>query len=290
MVTRREALRQMGIVAAGAAGAGALGCSNAESGTPDLREVPAQRLGTLGVQLYTVRSEMTQSVEATLARVAEIGYGEVEFAGYFGHSPTEIRAMLDANGLVAPAAHIGANVLGDQWAGVLESANTIGHTHMVVPSLPMDMRSSLDAWRRTAELFNVAAEQARAAGIQFAYHNHAFEFEEMDGRVQFDVFCEETDPDLVQIELDLFWITHGGSDPIAFFDRWPGRVPLVHVKGRSADGEMVDVGAGAMDWAGIFAHRDHAGIRHYFVEHDQPGEDPFASIQASYTYLRALEL
>ncbi len=246
-------------------------------------------LGDVGVQLYTVRSEMEKDVGATLARVAEIGFKEVEFAGYFGHTPQEIRALLDAAGLTASSAHVPVELVGDDWAGTLELASTIGHDYLVVPSLPNDMRASLDDWRRTAERFNRAAEQSRAAGIQFAYHNHAFEFEEMEERVQFDVFCEETDPDLVRIELDIFWITEGGSDPIAFMKRWPGRVPMVHVKDRTATGQMVDVGAGAIDWAGIFAHRVHAGIRHYYVEHDQP-DGPFRSIETSLRYLSGLAL
>ena len=101
------------------------------------------------------------------------------------------------------------------------------------------------------------------------------------------MFCEESDPDLVAIELDLFWIIHGGGDPIEFINRWPGRVPMVHVKGRTSGGAMVDVGAGDVDWAGIFEHADLAGMEHFFVEHDTPDE-PFRSIEASYGYMRRL--
>ncbi len=299
MLSRREALRRMGGLAAGVVGTAAMGCTGdtvpgetvpgenapGEAGPgSDSGSTPLQRLG---VQLYTVRSEMENGVEPTLERVAAIGYEEVEFAGYFGHSPTEIRGMLARTGLRSPAAHIPPAFEVDAWARILDDANETGHEYVVVASIPQRMRADLDGWRRTAEAMTGAGERARAAGLQYAYHNHDFEFVEMDGRVAFDVFCEESDPDLVQIELDLFWIIHGGGDPVAFFNRWPGRVPLVHVKDRTAAGGMVDVGAGVIDWADIFQHIDDAGMKHFLVEHDRP-DGPFRSIEASYRYLNEL--
>ncbi len=299
MVNRREALRRMGGLAAGAAGASVMGCTGetvpgeaapgeaamtAASGGSD-----TTRLQPLGVQLYTLRSEMEGRVEQTLERVAAIGYQEVEFAGYFGHSPTEIREILARTGLHSPAAHIQPAFETDAWAGILDDANEAGHEYVVVASVPQSMRADLDSWRRTAEAMTGAGERARVAGLQFAYHNHDFEFIEMDGRVPFDVFCEASDPDLVQIELDLYWIIHGGGDPVAFFTRWPGRIPLVHVKDRTAGGEMADVGAGVIDWVELFQHIDQAGMKHFLVEHDRP-DGPFRSIEASYRYLSALQI
>ncbi len=296
MLGRREALRRMGGLAAGAAGAAAMGCSGAT--VPG--EAPptaagsgsgTTRLQPLGVQLYTLRSEMEGRVEQTLERVAAIGYQEVELvrSQYFGHSPTEIREMLARTGLRAPASHIAPSFETDAWERILDDANEVGHEYVVVASIPLNMRANLDDWRRTAEAMTGAGERARAAGLQYAYHNHDFEFIEMDGRVAFDVFCEESDPELVQIELDLYWIIHGGGDPVAFFNRWPGRIPLVHVKDRTGAGEMADVGAGVIDWAGLFQHIDHAGMKHFLVEHDRP-DGAFRSIEASYRYLSRLEV
>ena len=301
MVSRREALRRIGGLAAGWAGAAAMGCigetvpCEAAPGEAALTAAGSgsgtTRLQPLGVQLYTLRSEMEGRVEQTLERVAAIGYQEVEFvrSQYFGHSPTEIRGMLARTGLRAPASHIAPSFETDAWERILDDANEVGHEYVVVASIPLNMRANLDDWRRTAEAMTEAGERARAAGLQYAYHNHDFEFIEMDGRVAFDVFCEASDPDLVQIELDLFWIIHGGGDPVAFFNRWPGRVPLVHVKDRTAAGEMVDVGAGVIDWAGLFQHIGHAGMKHFFVEHDHP-DGAFRSIEASYRYLSRLEV
>ena len=306
MVNRREALRRMGGLAAGAAGASVMGCtgetvpSEAVPGEAAPGEAAmtgasggsgATRLQPLGVQLYTLRSEMEGRVEQTLERVAAIGYQEVEFVRslYFGHSPTEIREMLARTGLRSPAVHIQPAFETDAWARILDDANEAGHEYVVVASIPQSMRADLDSWRRTAEAMTGAGERARAAGLQYAYHNHDFEFIEMDGRVPFDVFCEQSDPDLVQIELDLYWIIHGGGDPVAFFTRWPGRVPLVHVKDRTVGGEMADVGAGVIDWVELFQHIDHAGMKHFLVEHDRP-DGPFRSIEASYRYLSALQI
>ena len=296
MVSRRDALKRMGAMA----GAAAIGCSGESAGgaaeaageaaaptSEATATSTASPIGPIGVQLYTVRSEMPNGVEATLERVAAIGYEEVEFVGYFGHSPSEIREMLVRTGLRSPSRHIAPDFEPDAWAQILDDANETGHQNVVVASIPQSMRSDLDAWRRTAEAMTRAGERARAAGLRYAYHNHDYECAEMEGRVPFDVFCEESDPDLVLIELDLFWIIHGGGDPIEFINRWPGRIPMVHVKDRTAGGDMVDVGAGVIDWAGIFEYAELAGMEHFFVEHDRP-EGPFRSIDASYAYMSGL--
>ena len=279
MVTRREALRRLGLMAAGTVGIGELAC-----GQTDVVTGP---LGPLGVQLYTLRREMAGGVDATLARVAEIGYSEVEFVGYFGRSPAEIRSGLATAGLSSPSAHVDMNAVIADWPNTLDVATTIGHTYLVVPSVPPEMRVTLDHWRAVADIFNRAADEARRAGIQFAYHNHDAEFVPIDGQIPFDLLCEQTDPALVQIELDLFWIIHGGGDPMAFFERWPGRVPMVHLKDRTEEGVMTEVGAGDIDWPTIFGARALAGMRHYFVEHDHPAEG-FSSVAASYEYLSGL--
>jgi sugar phosphate isomerase/epimerase len=284
-ITRREALTRLAVLAVGSPVIGSLSREAAFA----LKETDQTKFpDPLGVQLYTLRTEMERDVAATLARVAEIGYEEVEFAGYFGDSPSEIRRFLADAGLRAPSAHVAPDLVEEAWPATLEAAAAVGHDYVVVPSIPESMRTSLDDWRRTAERLTLAAAEARAVGLQLAYHNHDFEFREMEGRTPLNVFLETADPELVQVELDLFWIVHAGGDPIAFVDRWPGRIPLVHAKGRTADGRMTEVGSGVIDWAEIFQHRERAGIRHYFVEHDRPGK-PFQSVESSFRYLSRLE-
>jgi sugar phosphate isomerase/epimerase len=152
------------------------------------------------------------------------------------------------------------------------------------------MTETLDGYRRAADQLNRAAEQARSAGMRVGFHNHAGEFAPMDGRIPYDVLLEETDPQLVWFEMDLYWIRRGGGDALAYFARHPGRFATVHVKDMDNTPErgMVDVGAGIMDFKALFARREQAGIRHFFVEHDRP-TTPLESIRTSYQYLRQLE-
>ena len=249
----------------------------------------ARRLDKVGIQLYTVRDQMKADFEGTLAHVAEIGYKEVEFAGYFDHTPADVRAILDRHGLSAPSTHIALGEI-DAWKASLDTAKAIGHEYIVVPWIPQEKRLTLDGWKNVAGVFNRAAQLAHDAGLQFAYHNHDFEFPKLEGQVPYDVLLQSTDPKLVQLEIDLYWITKGGQDPLNYFSRWPGRIPLVHVKDSAGAPEhkMADVGQGKIDWKRIFAKRDQAGIKHFFVEHDQPPQ-PFQDIAASYNYLKNLE-
>lgn len=271
----------LALAGAGVAGAALPGVLRAEGA--------AARLDAIGIQLYTLRSLLARDFEGTLSAVAAIGYREVEFAGYFDHQPPEVRRLLDRLGLRAPAAHVAVEALERDPGPVLDAARTIGHEYVVVAWLDADRRNTLDALKRSAEGFNRIGEAARKAGLRFAYHNHNPEFSPIEGRLPYDVFLENTDPRLVWYEMDLYWITLGGGDPLAYFARWPGRFPMVHVKdmGPPPEHRMVDVGAGTINWAALFAHRKQAGIRHYFVEHDNPA-DPLATARASYRYLRAL--
>jgi sugar phosphate isomerase/epimerase len=266
---------------------------------------PAEhKLKAVGVQLYTVRNSMKSDFAGTVAKVAEIGYKEVEFAGYFDHSPKDISALLKKTGLTAPSCHVGYDVVEGKWAEQIEAAHTIGHKFIVCPWIDAKQRTEPDGYQRAAELFQKAGEESHKAGIQFAYHNHTFEFqpsEALGGKLPYDVLLA-TDPQYVKMELDLCWISVAGKDPVEYFNKYPGRFPLVHVKDMkklpkgeegpttNPDKEMPDmseVGGGVIDWKRIFSHAEQAGIQHYFVEHDYPA-DAFASITKSYAYLSTL--
>jgi sugar phosphate isomerase/epimerase len=257
----------------------------------------------VGLQLYSVREKMKKDFEGTIAKVASIGYKEVEFAGYFGHTPVQVRAILEKDDLTSPSCHVDYKVLEpDKWPAEIESAKIIGQSYIVNPWIPEDLRKTEDDWKRAADTFNRAGEASKKAGIQFAYHNHWFEFLPVNGKRPYDMLLEMCDPNLVKMELDLCWITVGGGDPLAYFNRYPGRFPLVHVKdvkklpkvtaGGTQDfgssmKDMTEVGSGIIDWKRIFAQSEKAGIKHYIVEHDNP-KDPFQSIQISYEYLAKL--
>jgi len=257
---------------------------------PRPRRASARKLERIGLQLYTVRAAMARDVEGTLARVAEIGYREVEFAGYFDRTPAAVKAAVASAGLAAPAAHVPYETLGDGWDAVLATAAAIGHSAVLVAWIPREERADLDGWKRVAERFNQAGERAREAGLGFGYHNHGYEFAPLGGQVPYDVLLTATDPALVTFEMDLYWTVQGGGDPLAWFATHPGRFPFVHVKdsGGPPDHRMVDLGRGTIDFAAIFARSDQAGIRHYFVEHDEP-PDPFPFCRDAFAHLRDLE-
>jgi sugar phosphate isomerase/epimerase len=267
--------------------------------------VDAKSIKKVGVQLYTVRTEIEKDFDGTLAKVAAIGFKEVEFAGYFNHSPQDVRDALKRHGLAAPAAHIDyPSLAADKLPDILDQARTIGHEYLVNPWVDEVIRKEPDSWKRIADTFNRAGEQSKRAGIQFAYHNHHFEFVPVDGTLPYDVLLQSCDPKLVKMELDLCWITVAGKDPLDYVHRYPGRFPLVHVKGfrgqPPAEGgntpferampNLTDVGGGGdgIDWKRIFAKSNEAGIKHYFVEHDQP-KAPFESLTNSYGYLSRLK-
>jgi sugar phosphate isomerase/epimerase len=248
------------------------------------------RIDRIGLQLYTVRDLMKNSVERTLSSVAAIGFKEVEFAGYFDRPPRAIKQLLDDNGMTSPSAHIGLAALRGPWNRTLSDAAEIGHKWLVIASLEDADQNSVDAIKRTADLIHKAADDAKFYKIRIAYHNHDTEFANVGGRPMFDQLLELTKPEELQVEMDLYWITKAGGDPLAYFAKWPGRFPMVHVKdaGPAPTYKMEDVGKGTINWAKIFSHHKEAGIKHYFVEHDD-APDPLASAKASYQYLKTLD-
>lgn len=248
----------------------------------------------IGLELYTVRDALKKDFEGTLARVAKIGYQEVEFAGYFADStklsppPQRTRQILDSDGLSAPATHVPYSALSpENWPRVLEASHTLGHKYVVNPSIDEKLTKTADGWKKAAETFNRAGSESLRAGIQFGYHNHTGEFKAVDGQIPYDILLAECDSRLVKMEMDLGWAHVAGVDPLQYFSKYPGRFPLVHVKDFDKNGNMTEIGKGAIDWKAIFAQSRLGGIQHYFVEHDDP-KSPFESIQASYEYLKEL--
>lgn len=257
-----------------------------------VRRTLLDRRGTvdrIGLQLYTVRELMRTDVARTLERVAQVGYEEVEFAGYFGETPTRIRGLLDSLGLTSPSTHLSLRELGPGLQRSLDLAQAIGHRYLVVPSLDPRDRRTLDDYRRVAAALDQAGEAARSRGLRVAYHNHDFELEPLGGVLPYDVLLRKTDPALVFFEMDFYWMASGRADSLAYFRRHPGRFHLCHLKDMDGRGEMADVGAGQLDFGALLRSREEAGLRHFYVEHDRPRE-PMRSVGASYRFLRELEL
>jgi sugar phosphate isomerase/epimerase len=269
----------------------AVTAAGAVSALPRLsRAAPPATLGRIGLQLYTLRDEMQKSVDTVLGRVAGIGYQEVEFAGYFDRDPAALRAKLDSLGLTAPACHLGLPAVEAGFDATAAAAKTIGHRELIVASVPGRDLASVASIKSLAARCNEIGKRARDAGLRLGYHNHNVEFKLVGGAVPYDILLSETDAALVDFEMDIYWITQAGQDPLAYFATYPGRFKLVHVKDSAGptSHEMRDVGAGVIDWKTIFSKSGQAGVVHYFVEHDQPS-DPYASVTASYNYLHALK-
>ena len=276
--------------AAALVGAAAVGRSTFDPrGLAAMTSTGSRAFAEYGVQLYTVRSLMSESVPDTLAAVAGIGYRQVELAGLFGMEPAAFRALLDANGLTAPATHLGIEALqGDQLEGTLAAAHTLGHRWIIVPSLPRDLSSSPAGISSVARTLTRAGRAAAQHGMGVGFHNHAGEWQAFDdGSIPMDILLAETDESVVSFEMDIFWTVHAGVDPLARLRRDPGRYSCVHVKDRTADGNMVPVGAGVIDFATILPEAERLGVTYAFVEHDRP-ENPREDIASSYRHLREI--
>ncbi len=266
------------------------------------------RIDRVGLQLYSVRDLMKQDMPGTLAKVAAIGFKEVEFAGLFDRPAKEVRAMLDRNGLTTPASHVDWNTVGKNLPAALETAQTLGQQFVIIPYLTDEDRKQPDVYKRLADLLNRAGAESAKAGILMAYHQHGFEFvpsPDLGGQMPYDYLLANTDPKLVKMELDLCWITAAEQDPIAYFKKYRGRFPLVHVKDWLKDGKpatpyagalgpdtrftgnMANVGQGSIDWKGIFAQAGTGGVRHFIVEHDNP-KDPLVDLAGSFKYVQSL--
>ena len=260
----------------------------------------------IGLQLYTVREAMGKDPLGTLAHVAQIGYNSVENATYtgsekfYGMDAATYKKVLKDNGLVATSGHYrlgeemdhGAAVNGTilhDWQKAVDDASAIGLKYMVCAYLSDQERGDLDHYKKLANEFNTAGETCKKAGIQFCYHNHNFEFEKQGEVFPYDVLLDKTDKDLVKMEVDLYWIKKAGQDPLALFQKHPGRFPLWHVKDMSkeADQAFAEVGNGIIDFKTIFQHKDEAGMKYFFVEQDKCPGSPFDSISQSIKYIKA---
>ena len=257
----------------------------------------------IGIQLYTLRNQIDQDVTATLQAVADAGYQQVEMYGFPDCQPM-IKASRDA-GLAMHSSHFAWNsVVNPDDAGVppfaeiLDKAHDTGLTHLVIPYLEDRNRKNLDDYRQLAERSNKAAEQAKQAGIQLAYHNHAFEFKPMSGgKTGYEVLIEEFSPDM-HFEVDVFWIKVGGKDPVELIRQLKGRVSQLHLKDLnnatvtpSYDGvpneAFEELGDGNIPMEPIIEVAAEAGVKHCHVEQDQ-SPDPLASIRQSIGYLKSL--
>lgn len=238
----------------------------------------------IGLQLYTLRKDFAADPLGTLSKIKDIGYDSVEFAAPLTSDFEAYGAHLKSIGLDCPSAHVGLAEIAEQPEAVLGMAKALGARYLVMPFVMPDQRD----WTAVIKTLSDFAKPAREAGVRVAYHHHNFEFEPVDGVRPFDRLVAETDPELIGFELDVFWLKTGGEDPLAMIEKMAGRVKLLHLKDYAADGGMMDVGAGTLDFPAILAAGDKAGVDYAFVEHDFPPKPYWPSVEASLGHLRGI--
>jgi sugar phosphate isomerase/epimerase len=243
----------------------------------------------IALQLYTLREQARQDLPGTLRRLAEAGYRAVELAGYYNHTPTELRKLLADYGLTSISAHISLKEFESNPAQVLQGLQTLGCTYAVVPSVPEERRQTREQFEQLADTLNRLAEVSHEAGLKFAYHNHAFEFNPVENTSLWEVLVAKTDPRLVSLELDLYWASFAGFDPLEIIQSYPGRFPLLHVKDMAATEKREDlaVGEGILPWSSLLPAARAAGAEWYIVEMDHPRE-AFREITSGFEYLKNL--
>ena len=249
-------------------------------------------LWRVGLELYSVRNAMKKDPERTLAAVRAIGYDDVELLwsfDNFGRTPQQVRATLKQTGLKAPSAHIAPEALLKDWEKSLETARLLGHQYLIVPSLPDDTRTSLDAWRRWADRFNAAGDLARRAGIWLALHNEPDHMKPINGEIPYDLFVERTDPSRVRLQLDFGNMEVGGARPLQYLERYRNRYWSFHVKDVVEDGSHdTELGAGRVNLRALLAAIPNVQKKPCYVEQENPA-DELASVRQDYDYLKKLE-
>jgi sugar phosphate isomerase/epimerase len=286
MTTRRTFLAQAGIVSAGMMLAPQLLSAKSKNG--------------VGLQLYSLRDQLPKDVKGVIANVAKAGYSEVETFGYsaqrgfWGLSAKEFSALLKANGLKTPSGHYGMDEFFgtgkmDNFNSYIDAALATGQTYIVVPSLNHDFIKTAADFKSIADKLNKAAAVCKTHGLKLGYHNHNFEWKEVEGTTFYDTILNQTDPALVSMEMDLYWVVRAGHDPVAIFEKHPGRFAMVHIKDMDKNNNELntEIGSGSINFASILSKAKLAGIQHYIVEQENyTNIDPYKSLSQSSEYIK----
>lgn len=263
----------------------------------------------IGLQLYTVRTELDKDVEDTIAKVAGIGYNSVELFGYgngkfFGKTPAEFLAILKKNHLKTPSGHYSIDPYlakddKEDLKKTLAVAAQMGHEFLVIPYLADNVRTSLDDYKKLAAKFNSAGAIAKSAGLKLAYHNHDFEFKDWGGgKTGYEVLLKDTDPSLVNFEMDIYWVVRAGHDPVKIIKENPGRIKMWHLKDMASKQPpsyttsgpqfFAPVGSGIINFKEIFKYKKESGMKYFFVEQDQTVLPVYEAIAKSFGDVKKL--
>lgn len=279
-LTRRGFMRYgAGVVAA----VGAAGLGQRPAGAADAKRIP------VGLQLYSVRRECQQDFGGTVAKVAEMGYEGVEFAGYHGWSAEKVRKLLDDNGLKCCGTHAGLqSLMGHQFAQTAEFNKIIGNKYLIVPGLGGNLRpDSKNSWVLFAKLMDEIALKAREHGMLTGYHNHAWEFEPLNGDIPWEILASNSRKDVV-LQVDIGHVVRAGADPAKHMARHPGRLTTVHVKEFSRTQRDPLVGEGDVDWPAVFRICEGPGGTEWYIIEDESANEPMKRVEANLQNLRKM--
>ena len=259
---------------------------------PDIARAASRKsVKDIGLQLYTVRNEMMQDNVGTLKKIAGIGYKEIESAAsdkgyYYGFKPAEMKKICTDLGMTLRSGHVHYD---DNWQQTIDQAIESGQEYLIVSVMP-EKGQTVDNYKHTAEIFNKAGEAAKKSNITFGYHNHDSEFEKDNGKVLYDVLLENTNPDFVKMEMDLGWVIITGNNPLDYFEKYPGRFPLWHLKDMDMkEKHSVEFGKGGLDVKKMLENAKKAGMKYFFVEQEEYTGTAFDCLAYNMDYLKNLK-
>jgi sugar phosphate isomerase/epimerase len=277
MKKRREFLRDMGALAVGSVV------------LPSFTLLP-KKVTNIGIQLYTFRKEMIADPKGTLKQIAALGIKQVESASsqlglFYGLTPADIKQTCNDLGMTLRSAHTSIN---SKWQYTVEQATETGQEYLICSTLP-SQGQTVDNYKKVAEIFNKAGEDCKKANIKFGFHNHYAEFDEENGQVLYDVLLNNTDPDLVHMEMDLGWVIAAGKDPLVYFKNYNGRFPLWHLKDMKGK-HSTEFGKGDLDVVNLLKHSKEGGLKYFFVEQEEYTTSAFDSMKQNMDYLNKLDI
>lgn len=255
-----------------------VGCSNMSAKT------------NIGVQIYSVRDALGEDFQGTMEKIANIGYKHIEAydlgvnGSIFGMTPAKYRQVVEDLGMSLISTH-STYFTPDQAPAMLDAAQEAGLQYVVVPWIGDDLRMDYAA---VADNLNRVGEVFKGSGIQLGYHNHDFEFQLQNGKLGLEILLQNTDPELVTFQADLYWVTRGGMDPMELIRKYPGRFSSFHIKDSDTALEQTTVGTGIIDFESILKEKQLSGWEYYFVE-DERTDDPFGNLQDAFDYLNAAD-
>jgi sugar phosphate isomerase/epimerase len=245
----------------------------------------------VGIQLYSVRDLSEKDFLGTIKQIAEIGYKNVELAGYYGVSAKDLRAALSDAGLNVPSAHVGLTMdQKDKWQDNLkasvEYASELGIRRFIVPWYPLPKEPTEDDVNQMAEVLEQASDIVTGSGMSFGYHNHDFEFKPVNGKLVIDTLFERIPASKLFAEFDLGWVKVAGQDPAAYVEKYAGRLPLVHAKDFKADGVDTEIGRGTVDWDAALAASEKAGVEYVIIEQERYDVGSLESAKLNFAWFR----